>query len=257
MQYEESSGQISEYRPVLKVVYAGSNRYIDLLSLIRMIVRSVAFRWGIGKGIYLRLCKPGAEEYTRYMKLHGGFHAVGEHCSILPSTNFTDPAYVRLGHNVHFSNCTLVGHDGAVAMLNRAFGVCLDSVGKIDIRDNVFIGYGAVVLPGVTIGPNAIVAAGAVVNRDVEAGEIVGGVPARPIGKVADLVAKLQEKTDSLPWSNLIRMRGLDFNIEMEKELVLRRVEHFYGSDDERKITSRGEAYVKDIEIASHSQTTH
>jgi len=176
----------------------------------------------------MRVCRPGAEEYTRYMKLHGGFHAVGEHCSILPTTNFTDPAYVKLGNNVHFSNCTLVGHDGAVAMLNRAYNVRLDSVGKIDIRDNVFIGYGAIVLPGVTIGPNAIVAAGAVVTKDVAQGTIVGGVPARAIGKVEDLVAKLQANTDALPWQEMIRKRGLDFDYAMEEEIVRRRVEHFY-----------------------------
>jgi hypothetical protein len=36
-----------------------------------------------------------------------------------------------------------------------------------------------------------------------------------------------------MPWSNLIRQRGLDFDMEMEKELVQRRVEHFYGSCSE------------------------
>jgi carbonic anhydrase/acetyltransferase-like protein (isoleucine patch superfamily) len=107
-------------------------------------------------------------------------------------------------------------------------------VGKIDIRDNVFIGYGAIVLPGVTIGPNAIVAAGAVVNRDVASGDIVGGVPAKPIGKVDDLVARLQARTDGLPWSDLIRKRGIDVDAEMEEELVRRRVEHFYGQPRDR-----------------------
>ena len=209
-----------------------------MLSLIQSIVRSIAFRTGRFKGLYLRICKPGAHEYTRFLKLHGGFHAIGEDCSILPSTNFTDPAYVKLGNNVHFSNCTLVGHDGAVAMLNRAYGVRLDSVGKIEIRDHVFIGYGAIVLPGVTIGPNAIVAAGAVVNRDVAPGEIVGGVPAKPIGRVIDLVARLQSKTDSLPWRDLIQARGIDFDVEMEKELIHRRVEYFYGPGNEKRPAS-------------------
>ena len=47
------------------------------------------------------------------------------------------------------------------------------------IRDSVWIGSNATVLPGVTIGDGAIVAAGAVVTRDVPENTIVGGVPAR------------------------------------------------------------------------------
>lgn len=76
------------------------------------------------------------DEYAEYLSLHGGFHAIGKHCSILPSTVFTDPEYVRIGNNVHFSSCTLIGHDGSIAMLNRAYNFKLDSVGKTDIKKN-------------------------------------------------------------------------------------------------------------------------
>jgi acetyltransferase-like isoleucine patch superfamily enzyme len=49
----------------------------------------------------------------------------------------------------------------------------------IVIKQNAWVGAGATVLPGVTIGENAIVAAGAVVTKDVAANSIVGGVPAQ------------------------------------------------------------------------------
>jgi len=52
----------------------------------------------------------------------------------------------------------------------------------IRIGDDVWIGAGAVILRGVTIGNGAVVAANAVVNRDVPARTIVGGAPARPLG---------------------------------------------------------------------------
>ena len=51
--------------------------------------------------------------------------------------------------------------------------------GDIMVGNDVWIGRESVILPGVTIGDGAIVAAGAVVTRDVPAGMVVGGVPAR------------------------------------------------------------------------------
>jgi acetyltransferase-like isoleucine patch superfamily enzyme len=54
----------------------------------------------------------------------------------------------------------------------------------IIVESDVWIGAGAIVLPGVTIGRGAIVAAGAVVTDDVGPFTIVGGVPAKPIGQV-------------------------------------------------------------------------
>lgn len=52
---------------------------------------------------------------------------------------------------------------------------------SVSIKRNAWIGAGATILPGVTIGENSIVAAGAVVTKDVPANVIVGGIPARVI----------------------------------------------------------------------------
>lgn len=54
-------------------------------------------------------------------------------------------------------------------------------VKPIHLRKNVWIGANATILPGVTIGENSIVAAGAVVNHDVPANQMVAGVPAKII----------------------------------------------------------------------------
>jgi acetyltransferase-like isoleucine patch superfamily enzyme len=56
--------------------------------------------------------------------------------------------------------------------------------GHIHIKKNAWIGAGATILPGVTIGENAIVAAGAVVSKDVTANTIVGGIPAKIIKEI-------------------------------------------------------------------------
>ena len=53
----------------------------------------------------------------------------------------------------------------------------------ITIKDNVWVATGAIVLPGVTIGEGAVVAAGSVVTKDVEPWTVVGGNPAKFIKK--------------------------------------------------------------------------
>jgi len=55
---------------------------------------------------------------------------------------------------------------------------------SIHIQRNAWIGAGAIILPGVTVGENAIVAAGAVVTTDVPSNTIVGGVPAKHIKNI-------------------------------------------------------------------------
>jgi acetyltransferase-like isoleucine patch superfamily enzyme len=54
-------------------------------------------------------------------------------------------------------------------------------LGKVHIKKNAWIGAAATILPGVTVGENAVVAAGAVVSKDVPDNTVVAGVPARVI----------------------------------------------------------------------------
>jgi acetyltransferase-like isoleucine patch superfamily enzyme len=56
--------------------------------------------------------------------------------------------------------------------------------GHIHIKQNAWIGAGATILAGVTVGENAVVAAGAVVSKDVPANTIVGGIPAKHIKNI-------------------------------------------------------------------------
>jgi acetyltransferase-like isoleucine patch superfamily enzyme len=208
--------------------------------LLQALIRAVATRYGVGRGLYVKLCSPGGREYADFLRRHGRFQAIGAQVSILPSTLFTDPEYVRIGENVRFSTCALIGHDGAIEMLDRAYGVKLDAVGKIDIRDNVFIGYGAVVLRGVTVGPNAVVAAGAVVTRDVAEGDIVAGVPARPIGRVDDLVRRLEAESQALPWYPIIARREGPVDPATEPELRRLRAAYFFGREPVTHGAGRG-----------------
>ena len=200
------------------------------MGLLQKASRYLAFRHGRAVGFYRKTCSPNGDEWAEFLRLHGSLHAMGTHVSIQTNVTITDPKYVRLGNNVRLSGCVLFGHDGSVNMLNRAFGIKLDRVGKVDILDNVFIGHGAIVLPGVTIGPNAIVAAGAVVSSDVEPDSVYGGVPARRICSLLQLVDKMRRDSDAYPWKPLIAQRRGDFDAAMQPVLDRMRVEAFFSA---------------------------
>jgi maltose O-acetyltransferase len=90
-------------------------------------------------------------------------------------------------HRITTGSDVSIGPEAAILTLghdpqSREFA---DRGGDVVIGDKVWIAYRAVILPGVTIGEGAVVAAGAVVTRDVAPYQIVGGVPAKPIGERA------------------------------------------------------------------------
>ena len=201
------------------------------MALVRFIFKFIAFRYGFLKSVYIKICRPSGSEWASFLKRHGKFYAIGEDCLIWPYTNIPNPQYVKIGDNVVLTACSIFGHDGVVAMLNKAYGKQLDSVGKVEIHNNVFIGHGALVMPGVSIGPNAVVAAGSVVTQDVPEGVIVAGVPARAIGSVKNLVAKLENRTKQLPWHSILFERQEAFDPLIESELIRQRVEFFYGKE--------------------------
>lgn len=96
---------------------------------------------------------------------------------------------LRIGNHVAFASEVMVYnsqhdiHDASFKAVTK----------PVVVKDYVFVGPRAIILPGVTIGEGAVVAAGAVVTKDVEPFTIVGGVPAVKIGerKAKDLSYKL------------------------------------------------------------------
>lgn len=200
-----------------------------MLGFLKRPLRYLAVEHNILRPLWVRVARPRGEEYAEWLKRWGGLHSVGEGNCIQISTDIVDPRYVRIGSHCVFSTCALIGHDASVSVINRAFGKRLDAVGKVDIRDNCFIGYGAIILPGVTIGPNAIVAAGAVVNKDVGEGEVVGGIPARTLCKIDDLVHRMEARSKSFPWADLIAKRDGDYDPSLEPELHRLREAYMFG----------------------------
>jgi maltose O-acetyltransferase len=79
----------------------------------------------------------------------------------------------------------IVAHDGSTKHWTGYIGV-----GRVNIGRKVYIGAHSLVLPGVTVGDNAIIGAGSVVRRDVPQGAIVAGNPAVEVGTLEDFTVK-------------------------------------------------------------------
>ena len=92
-----------------------------------------------------------------------------------------------------------------------------------------WVGTGVVILPGVTIGPNAIVAAGALVNRDVPPGSIVAGAPARVVGDIERLVARLEQDSARLPWIETLNRYRDSGDPALRAEVEQARIRQFFG----------------------------
>jgi acetyltransferase-like isoleucine patch superfamily enzyme len=112
--------------------------------------------------------------------------------------------HVKIGHNVRIHTQAFVPEfsvleDGCwigpnVVLTNAKYPLSANAKNELAgpvIRRGAKIGANATLLPGVIIGENALVGAGSVVVRDVAAGTVVAGNPARVIGQVADLPYEL------------------------------------------------------------------
>lgn len=138
--------------------------------------------------IYQFIKKKRREKHTKQLVKNG--LRVGNNVGILDGC-FLDPSHcylISIGDNcVLCPNVRLIAHD---ASTKRILGY--SKIGKIDIKENCFIGDSAIILPGITIGPNSIVGAGSVVTKDIPADMIVAGNPARPISSAKDYIEKIE-----------------------------------------------------------------
>lgn len=124
-----------------------------------------------------------------YRRLHGGSEAarrmgahVGERCRIISFDVRDEFDLVTIGNDVTISSdVVFITHDGTGGLARDERGRRF-RVARISIGNRVFVGARSLILPGVRIGDNVIVAAGSVVVRSVPSGAIVGGNPARIIG---------------------------------------------------------------------------
>lgn len=138
---------------------------------------------------------------TDYIIKHNLFAQVGDNFFFQPRIIPINAEYIRFHNNVAVaSNVTFCCHDVMQKVFNNLDPdlQCKKKYGCIEVMDNVFIGSNSTILYDVRIGPNAIVAAGSVVTKDVPPNSVVAGIPARVIGSFDDLYQKRLKESASI-----------------------------------------------------------
>jgi len=141
------------------------------------------------KYLYYRLLDKKKERYIQSLVRRG--LVLGRNVDII-DTFFFDPSHcflISIGDNSTICpNVRLIAHD---ASTKKYLGYT--KIGRINILSNCFIGDSVIVLPGVTIGPNTIVGAGALVNKDIPPNTVAAGYPAKVISTLDEYIEKIRK----------------------------------------------------------------
>lgn len=167
--------------PLYDVMVYYSNEAMRITSLINSSWHSAD---GLQKLMALLTGRQIDSEFMMFPPFYSDFGKnihLGKKVFINSGCCFQDQGGIYIGNNV------LIGHKVVLATINH--GLCpsdrsTNYPAPVRIGNNVWIGANATILPGVSIGDDAVVAAGAVVSRDVGPGLVAGGVPAKILKKV-------------------------------------------------------------------------
>lgn len=120
-----------------------------------------------------RLASP--EKYARHIGV-----TIGKNCLIDTRNWSSEPYLITIGNNCQITRCVSIYTHGGGQSIRQ---ICpkFDVFGKVVIEDWAYIGAYSQIMPGVTIGEGALVAAGSVVTKSVAPHTVVGGNPARYI----------------------------------------------------------------------------
>lgn len=164
---------------------------------IGWIIAKIKCKFGGGKNVL-----------NNYLRKKG--IVIGDGTKTASNIKTSEPYLIEIGKNVTLSHdVDFITHDNSVC---KIYGVYNDIYGKIKIGDNCFLGAHAIIMYGVTLADNVIVASGSVVTKSVlQSNVIIAGSPAKIIGTWD----KFEEKT-----KNYVMRLG-DKSFEEKKSTIL------------------------------------
>jgi acetyltransferase-like isoleucine patch superfamily enzyme len=155
----------------------------------------------LGRGLELKIEPGGQIRFGRFVwigdetkiRCHEGVVEIGAKTVMGQECTISAYQRVRIGEQcVIADRAMFIDFDHGIVEVDRP--IRLQGIYKRDVEvgNNVWIGYGACILRGVSVGDNAVIGTNAVVAKDVPANAIVGGVPAR--------IIRMREAPQELRW---------------------------------------------------------
>jgi acetyltransferase-like isoleucine patch superfamily enzyme len=142
----------------------------------------------IGENLHCRIgvnCRLRGGQYQ--LEDRGSRLEIGDHCTIFtPMISAMEGSSVRFGQDCLLAYGCDIRNSDAHSILNANTRERINPAADIVLGDHVWVGNGAQILKGVSIGPRAIVAARTVVTKDVPSGVLVAGVPAHVLRENID-----------------------------------------------------------------------
>lgn len=163
------------------------------------------------------------KQYSSKQKLNNRIASgltLGKNVTIMPRVNIDSsyPYLISIGDNCSLSNgVVIIAHDATPFKFTNGY----TRLGKVNIKDNCYFGTDVIILPGVTIGPNVLVAAGSVVNKDIPPNSCVAGNPARVYTKFDEFIKNHEElikRSPALDY-NEVKSPNNEFKEKMKKML--------------------------------------
>lgn len=136
----------------------------------------------------------------------------------------SEPYLVEVGNNTYFSGISskIFTHDGGIERLYY-MGVApkkFDSLGRVKIGNNCFIGHNCIIMKNVTIEDNCVIGAGAIVTKSVPSGSVVAGVPARVICTVEEYYEKNKMHFDqTIGWNSYEKRKYVEKNMDKYEKI--------------------------------------
>ena len=147
---------------------------------------------------------------------------IGEGCNISTKSFSSEPWLITIGNNVRIArDVQILTHGGlwSIRKMDKKYKN-LEYFGKINIKDNVYIGQGAIIMPGVTIEENCIVGAASIVTKSIPKGSVVAGNPARFVSNIDSFIENILKYDNGLHGSSLEEKKAKSLEMKEEEFMI-------------------------------------